>query len=153
MTVGRNKKCAFAHYVDRFCSRIESWNLGFLSIRGKETLIKLVLQALPVMPCSVFFFSKSLCAKLGNVLNHFRWRNAKSLKGVHWSSWRNLCAPKSVGSLDFRDFAMFNLSLPAKQCWRIWTQPDCLFASVLKSHYYPKSEFLTTGLGTHPSLT
>ncbi|KAA3469928.1 reverse transcriptase [Gossypium australe] len=34
--------------------------------------------------------------------------------------------------------------------WRIW---NCLLSKVLKARYYPKTNFLSIGLRTYPSLT
>lgn len=100
-----------------------------------------------------FLFPKSLCTKLQNVLNRFWWRNAKMAKGIHWSYWKDLCVLKLEGGLGFRDFACFNESLLAKQCWRIWTQPDCLLAKVLKARYHQYSDFMLAGLGSYLTLT
>lgn len=83
MMIGRSKTQAFTHYADRFKSRIESWNLRFLSIEGKETMIKSVVQALPIYAMQCFLFPKSLCSQLENVLNRFWWRTTSTLKGVH----------------------------------------------------------------------
>lgn len=131
---------------------IESWNFRYLSVGGKETLIKSVLPALPIYAVQCFLLPKLLCAHLENVLNRFLWTNSKMLKSIHWLSWRDLCVPKYLGGLGFRDFNMFNISLLVKQCWRIWTQPNRLLSRVLKAPYYAKSEFLSAELGSYPSL-
>lgn len=48
MMVGRSKKQTFANYVDRINCNINNWNFKFLSMGGKETLIKSFFQALTV---------------------------------------------------------------------------------------------------------
>ncbi|KAA3479875.1 RNA-directed DNA polymerase [Gossypium australe] len=124
MMVGKNKRQTFMQYVDRFRTRMESWNMRFLSLGGKRC----------------FLLPKILCTKLERVLNNFLWRNTKSLKGIHWS-------------LAFRDLAKFHVSLLAKQCWHILTQLDCLLTKVLKAQYYTRAAFQSARLSTHPSLT
>lgn len=50
-------------------------------------------------------------------LTDFGGETKKRLKesiGVHWCTWKDLCAPKPVGGLGFRNFASFNLALLAK---------------------------------------
>lgn len=75
------------------------------------------------------------------------------LKGIHWLSWKDLYVPKFMGGLGFRDLNMFNVSLLAKKCWRIWSQPNCLLARVLKARYFAKTNFLHAELGSYPSFT
>lgn len=60
---------------------------------------------------------------------------------------------KSMRWLDFRDFAKFNLLLLTKHSWRLWTQPNCLLAYILKVCYFPHTDYLSSGLGSYPSLT
>lgn len=55
MMVGCNKKRAFAQYVDKIRKHLNSWNIYFLSLRGKETIIKAVLHALPVYAMQCFY--------------------------------------------------------------------------------------------------
>lgn len=51
------KKKGFMHFVDRFKSRLDSWNMRFLSASGKETVIKSFLQSLSVYSMRCFFIS------------------------------------------------------------------------------------------------
>ncbi|KAA3469396.1 reverse transcriptase [Gossypium australe] len=153
MMVGRRKRWAFANFVDRFRKRIESWNFRFLSMGGKEVFVKAILQAIPIYVMQCFELPKSLCNALENIMNKYWWANGKKGKGIHWCSWKNLCYPKITGGLGFRDLSFFNKALLAKQAWRLFAQPDCLLAKVLKARYYPKTNFLSAKVGSYPSFT
>ncbi|KAA3459595.1 reverse transcriptase [Gossypium australe] len=153
MIVGRRNQWAFANFVDRFRKRIESWNFRFLSMGGKEVFVKAILQAIPIYVMQCFELPKSLCNALENIMNKYWWVNGKTGKGIHWCSWKDLCYPKIAGGLGFRDLYFFNKALLAKQAWRLFAQPDCLLAKVLKARYYPKTNFLSAKVGSYPSFT
>ncbi|CAH9078499.1 unnamed protein product [Cuscuta europaea] len=80
------------------------------------------------------------------------WWNGKSEKGVSWTSWELLCQPKNCGGLGFRRLREFNLSIFAKQAWRIFTEPNTLAARVFKARYFPRGNFLNAKLGGSPSF-
>src|ERR1041385_3695308 len=69
-----------------------------------------------------------------------------------WVSWRDMTKPKCMGGLEFRDFELFNLSLLARQSWRLLTCDNSLCARVMKAVYYPNRDILSAELGSHPSL-
>ncbi|XP_016690615.1 uncharacterized protein [Gossypium hirsutum] len=47
MMVGKNKKWAFANYVDRFRKRVEGWSLRYLSMGGKEDIWNALMVQVP----------------------------------------------------------------------------------------------------------
>ncbi|KAA3474146.1 reverse transcriptase [Gossypium australe] len=153
MMVGRRKRWAFANFIDRFHKRIDSWNFRFLSMGGKEVFVKAILQAIPICVMQCFKLPKSLCSALENIMNKYWWANGKTGKGIHWCSWKDLCYPKIAGGMGYRDLSFFNKALLTKQAWRLFAQPDCLLAKVLKARYFPFTNFLSARIGSYPSFT
>lgn len=74
-------------------------------------------------------------------------------RGIQWCEWRKLCKLKENGGLGFLRLAKFNLSLLAKQGWRLINFMNSLLARTLKTKYYPDTNFLSTRLGNIPSYT
>src|SRR4051812_40840516 len=60
--------------------------------------------------------------------------------------------PKGMGGLNLMDFESFNLSLLARQAWRILQNPNTLSARILKSIHYrtSPSPFLESPVRNHP---
>jgi hypothetical protein len=66
--------------------------------------------------------------------------------------WEKMGLSKSKGGMGFRDLAMFNKALLAKQLWRIMQNPDSLVAKIMKAKYFPRSDLFEAKLGSRPSL-
>ena len=49
---------------------------------------------------------------------------------------------KMVGGMGFRDLAMFNDSLLAKQAWQLLHNKTSLFCNVFKAHFFPNTTIM-----------
>lgn len=113
-----------------------------LSAAGKEVLLKSVIQSIPTYIMSCFVLPINLCSDIHQLMASFWWGSKADERKIHWMAWSKLCTPKNEGGMGFRDLNIFNLSLLAKQGWRILMFPDSLVARVLKALYYPNSSFM-----------
>jgi hypothetical protein len=62
---------------------------------------------------------------------------------AHWVSWSDMMKPKCEGGLGFKDIYAFNLSMLARQGWRLIQAPNSLCARVLRAKYFPEGDLLT----------
>lgn len=131
--------------------RVQGWQTKFLSLAGKDVLLKAVAMALPTYTMACFLIPKTICKQIVSIMVDFWWRSNKESRGMHWKSWDKLCTSKNCGGLGFRDLEAYNLALLGKQLWRIITNKSSLLARVYKSRYFKKSEVLNAPLGYRPS--
>lgn len=100
---------------------------------------------------SVFRLPKHLHEDITRNFSRFWWGSNSNKRKIHWFKWKDLCLPKCLGGLNFRDIEGFNKALIAKQIWRFLTNPKSLVPRFLKSLYYKDSNILDVELGRQPS--
>ena len=91
------------------------------------------------------------CENLASAIAQFWWSSNPPKRGIHWTRWENMCAPREEGGVGFRMIHEFNLALLAKQLWRLVQFPDSLVARVLRGKYYRLSSPLLVGAVDNPS--
>jgi hypothetical protein len=148
--VGRSRSGAFKYIKDRIWSKIQGWLEKLLSAGGKDVLIKSVAQALPIFSMACFLLPQGLCQHINAMLRKFWWGCREGERKSSWVSWWEMCKPKHMGGLGFRDIELFNMALLAHQGWRMLQNPDSLSARVLKAKYFPNSDLLHAELGSSP---
>ena len=119
---------------------------------GRETLIKSVAQAIPTYSMSIFKLPRRVCEGINSVLAKYWWEQTQNEKKIHWINWNRLYTPKSKGGMGFRDICAFNLTMLAKQAWRLVTGSHSLFFRVYKTRYFPCCSFMDAELGHNPSF-
>ncbi|XP_040998224.1 uncharacterized protein LOC121244278 [Juglans microcarpa x Juglans regia] len=149
--VGRSKYKTFRGVKEKVWKKIKSWKNSFLSLAGKEVLIKAVLQAIPSYTMGVFKLPISLCKELNSLYSKFWWGHKENSKKIHWWSWERLGVQKARGGMGFRDVECFNAAMLAKQGWRMIKNSSSLVAQVYRDKYFKNSEFLKAKLGINPS--
>ena len=147
--MGRNKRNTFQQLKERVAHKLSGWKEKFLSMAGKEVLIKAVVQAIPTHTMSCFLLPKSLCAELNSMVSNFWWGQKNDECKMAWMKWEKLCTPKANGGMGFRNLRAFNLALLEKQGWRLQQESNSLFYKVFKSKYFPDTDFVNAKLGRH----
>ena len=71
--VGRGKRKAFNRIKDQVGRKIACWKGKLLSHVGREVLIKVVAQAIPMYTMSVFKILDMLCKELNSLMGKFWW--------------------------------------------------------------------------------
>ncbi|EPS61668.1 hypothetical protein M569_13125, partial [Genlisea aurea] len=109
-------------------------------------------QAIPTYTMQCFKLPAGLISELNSMLSNFWWSDRGKAK-IHFLAWEKLCQAQVHGGLGFRNLATFNTALLAKQCWRIFAQPELLLSQLMKGKYFKSSSFLEARLGRRPSYT
>ncbi|KAL0004281.1 hypothetical protein SO802_011842 [Lithocarpus litseifolius] len=146
--IERSKNQVFSLLKERVGQKLAGWKGKLLSMGGKEILIKAVAQAIPTYTMSCFQLPRGLCEDLESMMRKFWWGQKHQETKMAWVGWKQMCFPKSLGGLGFRNLQAFNLAMLAKQAWRILTNPTSLLARVLKAR-----DILCATLGTNPSYS
>jgi hypothetical protein len=81
--VGAERSDCFIHFVERIIQRINGWKEKYLSIAGKEILLKVVAQAIPVYAMSVFQIPIGVCKKMTDAIAQFWWGDDENSKKMH----------------------------------------------------------------------
>ena len=118
-----------------------AWYERPISRAGKEALLKSIIQAITTYIMSCFQLPVDTCEKFRQIIADEWWGREDGKRKLHWRSWEWLTTPKALGGMGFRDMALFNLVMLAKQGWRLLTDPSSLCARVLKCRYFPTSNF------------
>ncbi|XP_060178276.1 uncharacterized protein LOC132608235 [Lycium barbarum] len=121
ITHSRKKKVFYAELIKKVKSKILLWKGKLLSFGGKATLIKSVLQSIPIHLLSVVVPLKCVIHELHKIFAKYFWSNKEDAKSRHWSAWRNICIPTQEGVLGFKSLFDVSKALFAKLWWRFRT--------------------------------
>lgn len=131
VVIGCSKKEVFAFIKETLWKKAQGWKENFLSTAGREIMIKVVHQSIPTYIMSVYHLPDGLIEEIHALLARFWWGSSNSWRKIHYRAWSDLCRPKSHGGMGFRDLGVFNDALLARQGWRLLSNPESLFHSVL----------------------
>lgn len=82
---------------------------------------------------SYFLLLKSPCKQMEQLIVKFWWQKGHGREGIRWCASNHTCRSKEERSMGFRSMSKFNISLLAKQGWRLINILDSLLSRVLKA--------------------
>ena len=128
----------FDSMLAKFVKRLNGWQSSMLSDVGKITLIKHVLQSIPIYTLSALNLPKGTICLIEMHFANFIWGTSDGKNKYHWSKWENLCFSKDEGGVGIRSIHDISNSLILKRWWRFRTQPS-LWDDFLMKKYCKRS--------------
>jgi hypothetical protein len=99
--------------------RISNWCYRWLSIGGRFTLLKVVLESQPIYWLSLAVIPCSILNTLRKLMFNFLWKNNNESHQIHLCNWEQIALPKSFGGWGIRNIFDFSKSLAANTFWRV----------------------------------
>lgn len=140
--VEKNKKASFNYIKEWVWRKLQGWEEKLLSQAGREVLIKAAVQAIPTYIMNCFKLPFGLCNEIKDLILKFWWGQRGDCRKIHWVRWEELCKPKNEGGMGFKNLALFNDALLAKQAWRLFQNKHSLLYRVFKSKIFPHCLFM-----------
>jgi hypothetical protein len=123
--------------VEKVEKKLNLWCNRWLSRGGHHTLIKYVLQAIPVFWLSIAYVPKGVLNLINKLCNNFLWKNNESGSTFNWIRWDKLSLPKALGGWGYKDLHSFTQALAAKGSWRIIIDEGLWTKFVTQKYIHP----------------
>uniref|UniRef100_A0A0V0HH42 Putative ovule protein n=1 Tax=Solanum chacoense TaxID=4108 RepID=A0A0V0HH42_SOLCH len=107
---------------ERYERKLSRLKNQYLSLGGRITLIKSVMDALPTYMMSLFPIPRSIEKKINKSRRVFLWQGNKEKLGYNLVKWDVVTLNKMRGGLGIKKLSMQNVSLLKKWLWRFCSE-------------------------------
>ncbi|GJU77074.1 putative RNA-directed DNA polymerase, eukaryota, reverse transcriptase zinc-binding domain protein [Tanacetum coccineum] len=130
LSVGRKMRLCegWDAVVNRVWNRLSSWKAKSLSIGGRLTLVKSVLESIPIFYLSLFKSPVKIIDVLESLRCRFFWGFKEGQTGMYWVKWNSILLDSKSRGLGVGSLHTKNLSLLGKWKWRFLTEDKALMA-------------------------
>ncbi|KAG5569955.1 hypothetical protein H5410_059721 [Solanum commersonii] len=133
---GKNKELEVWNVVLERCEKkLARWKSQYLSLGGRVTLIKSVLDGLPTYMMSLFPISKNIEKKINRLRRSFLWQGNKEKRGYNLVKWDTLTLSRNQGGLGLKNLSLQNSCLLQKWLWRFCTEDRALWRRFIAGKY------------------
>ncbi|XP_015159877.1 uncharacterized protein [Solanum tuberosum] len=150
--IGRPRITYFSDLINKVVNRITGWKTKILSYGGRNTLVKHVLQSLPIHLVSAISPPSTVIKQIQNLMADFFWGWKNDRKKYHWSSWKNLSFPYEEGGVGMRNLKDVCMAFQYKQWW-IFRSKHTLWGEFLRAKYCQRSNPISKKWDTGESPT
>ncbi|MFS7953393.1 putative RNA-directed DNA polymerase [Helianthus anomalus] len=99
---------------DIFEARLALWKSALLSIGGRVTLIRAVLESLPTYYFSLYKAPMKVVKDLESIIKKFLWGGSSEVRKTHWVAWDRVTLSKKCGGLGISKLSSINKALLCK---------------------------------------
>ncbi|KAF5773617.1 putative RNA-directed DNA polymerase [Helianthus annuus] len=120
---------------DSLEKRLTLWKASLLSIGGRVTLIRSVLESLPNYYFSLYRAPAKVVKDLEALIRKFLWGGSSEVKKVHWVAWDRVASPLDSGGLGLQRLSDVNVAFLSKWGWRYKNEQDSLWVKVVNAFH------------------
>ncbi|XP_062084837.1 uncharacterized protein LOC133790985 [Humulus lupulus] len=134
----RPKRWLIADYgeiIKKIKNRLHVWASRHLSFAGRTQLIFSVLQGIRNYWMNIFLLPISAVHEIDRLYRNFLWGEKNNRSKFHCSSWSQVCLPKVLGGLGFKEGSIWNKVLMAKYLWALSSKQDVLWVKWIDGVY------------------
>ncbi|XP_026416859.1 uncharacterized protein LOC113312311 [Papaver somniferum] len=119
--------------------RLKGWKSESMSPPGRGVMANTMLESLLVYTMPTFILPKTITKRVTNTIRDFWWEKLGPKKGMYIKGWRGLCKSKEKWGNGLKKLDLINISLIAKNGWRLFHQPNNVFTKTMRGKYFPNS--------------
>jgi hypothetical protein len=127
--------------IGKLEKRLQVWSNKWLSRAGRLTLVKSVLEAIPIYWMSIAWIPKGILEKLRHICFAFLWQGQKEIHTRPWVTWDKISIPKALGVWGLKNIFRFSTVLAAKCGWRLISTTNLWTEVILQKYISPSSLF------------
>jgi hypothetical protein len=124
--------------IKKMEKRINNWCYRWLSLGGRFTLLKVVLESQPIYWMSLAVVPCSVLNTLRKLMFNFLWKRKSDTNQMHLCNWEQITLPKLFGGWGIHNIFDFSKSLAANTLWRV-LMGEGIWHRVILDKYLPHS--------------
>lgn len=129
------RKSDYQYLIDQVKGKLSSWKSRHLSLVGRVTLSKAVIEVIPIYPMMVMAVPKTCLQEIQRLQRNFIWGHDDAQRKVHAVRWSKVTLPKYQGGLGIRDLSKMNTACLMKLGWDVRCGRGSLWCQVLRGKY------------------
>ncbi|XP_031103479.1 uncharacterized protein LOC116007017 [Ipomoea triloba] len=134
---GRVTFQTFTKLIEQINGRLEGWKTKMLSMAGRVTLAKSVLNTIPTYTMQTSVLPISVCLDIEKRIRRFIWgsEGPENRNKLNLVKWDVITSPKVSRGLGIFKLQDLNNAYMAKLGWRLHNERDSLWARIMATKY------------------
>jgi hypothetical protein len=129
------RRSDFQYLVEKVKVKLAGWKAQQLSLAGRITLAKSVIQAIPIYPMLSMKVPIGCLNEIQKIQRPFIWGDSDNKRHTHMVGWNIMTLSKQSGGMGFKNLQMMNEACLLKMNWALVKGESGLWGQVLLGKY------------------